>query len=123
MWNDHDLLCREVETVSEAELAEGLRNLGYRLRAEEMSILAKQVDPKNSSGAISKYAFLASQIDWHRDDLRCGLTFTDLNRRAGGIARLSTLTVVAWADFVIQKTAIPFWTLLILSCSASVSPD
>ena len=62
--------CREVEGVSEDELAEGLRNLGYRLRPDEMSILAKQVDPQGRSGAVSKYAFLASQIDWHRDDLR-----------------------------------------------------
>ena len=62
--------CREVESVSEDQLMEGLKNLGYRLRPEEMSILAQQVDPKRQSGAISKYAFLASQIDWHRDDLR-----------------------------------------------------
>ena len=61
---------REAETVSEEDLAEGLRQMGYQLRPHEMRMLAEQVDLQSQSGAVSKSAFLASQIDWHQEDLR-----------------------------------------------------
>lgn len=64
------LTCREAETVSGEDLAEGLRQLGYHLRPHEMRMLAEQVDLHSQSGAVSKSAFLASQIDWHQEDLR-----------------------------------------------------
>ena len=64
--------CREAEGVSEQALAEGLQQLGYVLQPDEMRMLAEQVDPHSASGAISKSAFLASQIDWHREDYRQG---------------------------------------------------
>lgn len=44
--------------------------MGYQLRPHEMRMLAEQVDLQNKSGSISKSAFLASQIDWHQEDLR-----------------------------------------------------
>ena len=56
--------------MSEEALAEGLRQMGYQLRPHEMRMLAEQVDPQSHSGAISKSAFLASQLDWHHEDLR-----------------------------------------------------
>lgn len=78
------LICREAETVSEEALAEGLRQMGYQLRPHEMRMLAEQVDPQSQSGAISKSAFLASQLDWQHEDLRQACTrnwkFQDLPR-------------------------------------------
>lgn len=62
------LPCREAEGVSEEELEAGLRQLGYQLQPDEMRILAKQMDPHAHSGAVSKSAFLASQIDWYDED-------------------------------------------------------
>lgn len=56
--------------MSEEDLAEGLRKLGYQLRPHEMRMLTEQVDLQSQAGAVSKSAFLASQIDWHQEDLR-----------------------------------------------------
>ena len=74
MWHDKHskvfLLVREADSVSEEDLAEGLRQMGYQLRPHEMRMLAEQVELQNRSGSISKSAFLASQIDWHQEDLR-----------------------------------------------------
>ena len=61
---------RDAEGVSEEALADGLKQLGYQLAPDELRMLAAQMDPHNNVGAISKSAFLASQLDWHREDLR-----------------------------------------------------
>lgn len=71
---------READSVSEEDLAAGLRQMGYQLRPHEMRMLAEQVDLQNRSGSISKSAFLASQIDWHQEDLRQAPIFLTQNR-------------------------------------------
>ncbi|KAK9904983.1 hypothetical protein WJX75_007021 [Coccomyxa subellipsoidea] len=57
------LHCREAEAVTEAELAQGLASLGFRLEASEARALVEKMD-EHRSGAVRKSAFVASQLDW-----------------------------------------------------------
>ncbi len=54
---------REAEAVTEAELAQGLASLGFRLEASEARALVEKMD-EHRSGAVRKSAFVASQLDW-----------------------------------------------------------
>ncbi|BDA49651.1 probable calcium-dependent protein kinase 17 at N-terminal half [Coccomyxa sp. Obi] len=54
---------REAEAVTEAELAQGLASLGFRLEASETRALVEKMD-EHKSGAVRKSAFVASQLDW-----------------------------------------------------------
>ena len=62
---------RDAAGISEADLAEGLRHMGYQLQEEEMALLTRHI---SSADEIPKATFLASQMDWH--------TFQEDYRRA-----------------------------------------
>lgn len=57
------LVCREAEAITEAELAQGLASLGFRLEPSETRALVQKMD-EHRVGAVRKSAFVASQLDW-----------------------------------------------------------